>query len=90
MLVKILGVIDLISGILLFFGAGMKISNFILIIFGIILIIKSSLGMWQDFASWIDLLGGVIFLVMVVISLPWIIILIIGILLLQKGVFSFL
>ena len=90
MLVKILGAIDVIAGLILIFGPGINFPSSIVIIFGIVLLAKSSLGLLKDFASWIDFLAGLTFLLSVIISVPVIISVIIGLLILQKGVFSFL
>jgi len=89
MLIKVLGLIDLIVGGILIFGMEI-IPNSILIIFGIILLAKSSLGLLKDFASWIDFLGGTILLLSTIISIPFIFSAIIGLLIIQKGMFSFL
>jgi len=90
MLVKILGIIDLIAGLILIISISSSISQSILIFFGFILLIKSSFGLLKDFASWIDLVIGLIFLISIVISLPTILIVIIAILIVQKGIASFL
>jgi len=90
MLIKFLGAIDFISGLILIFGAGIKLPSILLIIFGIILLIKASMGMLKDFASWIDFIAGLIFIASIFFVVPSIICLISGILMLQKGIFSFL
>ena len=89
MLVKILGGIDFICGIILIFGIK-YMPVYILVPLGIILIIKSGLGLLKDFTSWIDFLSGVCFILSIFFSVPTIICIIIGILILQKGIFSFL
>ena len=90
MLVKALGTIDVIAGLILIFGTGINFPIQILVIFGIVLLAKSSLGLFKDFASWVDFLAGLTFLLSAIISVPVIISVIIGLLILQKGVFSFL
>ena len=90
MLVKILGVIDLIAGVILIFGGSLNFSSQVFLIFGVVLLVKSSLGLLKDFASWIDFLCGIIFLISVIISVPEIISLVFGLLIIQKGLFSFL
>lgn len=90
MLVKVLGGIDFISGLILIFGAGFSFPIPILTVFGVILLIKSGIGLLRDFASWIDLLAGIIFILLIFFPIHWIICLIAGILLIQKGIFSFL
>ena len=89
MLVKILGGIDFISGLILIIGAKF-IPYQILIFFGIILLIKALIGLLRDFASWIDFSAGVIFILLIFFPVHWIICLIVGILLIQKGIFSFI
>ncbi len=90
MLVKILGSMDIIIGIILIFEKNLNLSTKLLLIFGIILLLKCSLGLLKDFASWIDFLSGLVFILLIIISIPWFITFILGILLIQKGVFSFL
>jgi hypothetical protein len=88
MLVKVLGAIDIIIGIIFIFAANIELNSSILIFLGLVLLAKSSLGMLKDFASWIDFLSGIFLLLMVVISVPAFILFILGLLLLQKGFFS--
>ena len=90
MLVKIFGVMDIIAGLILIFEKNMSLSNPFLIIIALILIAKACLGLLKGLASWIDLSAGVIFLLLTIISIPPIIGVIIGLLLIQKGIFSFL
>jgi len=91
MLVKILGVLDLIAGLILIFGSGIELPYFLLIILGIIFIIKSFIGgIPKDLGSLTDLGAGIVLILMIFISVHWIIGIILGILLFQKGFFSFL
>ena len=89
MLVKILGGIDVLLGIFLVFLNNFNFSKTALIIFGIVLLLKSSLGLLKNFASWIDFLAGIVFLLSILVSIPGFICVILGLLLLQKGGFSF-
>ena len=90
-MLKILGGIDLIFGlILVLLGIGIVFPKAILIVGGIILLIKSSFGFLKDFASWIDLVGGVIFILLIFFGIPEIIVIIVGLFIVQKGVSSFL
>lgn len=89
MLVKVLGGIDFISGLILIFGTGLAPKS-ILIFFGILLLIKAGFGMFKSFASWIDLLSGGVFILAIFFQIPLWIGIIAGILLIQKGIFSFL
>jgi len=90
MLIKIFGLTDFITGLLLIFGVNNQLPSLLLYFFGIILIVKSGIGFWADFGSWIDLLSGAVFILSIFLNMPWIISPILGILLIQKGIFSFL
>ena len=91
MLLKILGTIDVVVGvILIIFGLGFDMYNNILIFSGIVLMSKSLLGFVKDFASWIDFLAGLMIILCIWIAIPKIIIIILGVLILQKGLFSFI
>ena len=90
MLVKVLGIIDVLAGGILIFGAGVNLPYYAFLILGIILLAKFFLGLPKDFASWIDFSCGVILLLSAVITIPQIISIIFGLLVIQKGIFSFL
>lgn len=90
MLIKGLGIVDLVTGLIIMFGTEMGFPKRIFFIFAIIMIAKSSLGMLKDFASWIDAISGIIFLIMIVLPVPGVLRIIAGLLLIQKGLFSFL
>ena len=90
MLIKIFGVLDIFIGAILIFGTGLDFPIKMLIFLAIVMIAKSSLGFWQDFGSWIDLVIGFVFLLMIAISIPRFIGIILGILIIQKGFVSFL
>jgi hypothetical protein len=90
MLVKALGVLDFIGGLILIFGIGIKIPYSVLLFFGIIFLIKAGIGLLKDFASWIDLANGAIFILLIFFPVTWLICLIGGAFLIQKGIFSFL
>ncbi|MCL5018321.1 MAG: hypothetical protein M1416_00955 [Candidatus Pacearchaeota archaeon] len=90
MLVKILGAIDFIGGLLLLFISGFNLPFQIFVFLGMVFLIKSLLGFLKDFASWIDLISGAIFILLIFFAVPWFICLIFAILLVQKGIFSFL
>jgi hypothetical protein len=89
MLIKILGSIDILMGLLLIFNSQLNPSKDILVICGIFLIAKSLLGFLRDFASWMDLISGATFFILIISSVPGVITLIGGILIIQKGIFSF-
>ncbi len=90
MLVKFLGVIDLLAGLILIFGVWANLPSYAFLILGIILLAKSFLGLPKDFASWIDLSCGIILLLSIITTIPLIISIILGLLIIQKGIFSFL
>ena len=90
MLVKVLGVLDFVIGLTLIFSSGIEIPTPVFSVFAGILIIKAGVGLLRDFASWIDLSVGIVFILLTFFPLHWIICLIAGILLIQKGIFSFL
>jgi len=90
MLIKILGGVDVILGIFLIFLSSFRSSKSLLLVFGMVMIAKSFLGFLKDFASWIDVSAGLIFLLSTIISISQIISIIVGLLVLQKGIFSFL
>ncbi|MAG10942.1 hypothetical protein CMI44_01365 [Candidatus Pacearchaeota archaeon] len=91
MLVKILGVIDAIVSIIFLLAIlGFSLSPSIYIIFGVILLAKSSLGMLKDFASWIDFLGGIFLLLLITINIPKFMLIAMGIMIIQKAFFSFI
>jgi hypothetical protein len=91
MLIQILGAIDIISGLILGLGIGIKMPSALLIMFGAILLIKSiALGQLKDFGSWIDFCGAIILSLSLLFQIPGIICLIAGALIIQKGISSFL
>jgi len=90
MLVKILGILDLISGLVLIFGLYKFLPNFFIILLGVLVLLKSSLGMFKDFAGWIDFFAGVILFLTISGQVPWFACFIGGILVLQKAVVSFI
>ncbi len=90
MLVKILGAIDFIGGLILVFLSGFSLPSQLLICFGIIFFIKSGIGMLKDFASWVDFSSGILFILLIFFPIHWVICVIVGILVIQKGIFSFL
>ena len=90
MLVKILGATDIFSGLILIVGNWINVPTELLLILGGILVIKSFLGMFKEIGSWIDIGTGIILILSALVSMPFVISLIFGILILQKGVFSFL
>jgi len=90
MWVRVLGTIDILAGAILIFGTGVNLSKIVFLIFGVILLVKSFLGLPKDFASWIDIFCGIILLLSVFFSLPVWVGIVFGLLILQKGIFSFL
>ena len=90
MLVKILGGIDVLSGLILILTTLTEIPLSFLIFFGIALLVKSAVGLLKDFGSWIDLLTGGVLLLCALTQIPLLIKIILGILIVQKGIASFL
>ena len=90
MLVKILGGIDILSGLILVLSLLTEIPSKIMIIFGIILLGKSLMGLLKDFGSWIDFLTGIILILCIFVQIPLFIKIIFAFLIIQKGIFSFL
>jgi hypothetical protein len=90
MLVKVLGTIDILAGTILIFNEWMNLSKIVFLIFGIILFVKSFLGLPKDFASWVDISCGILLLLSIFFSFPIWIRAIFGLLVFQKGIFSFL
>lgn len=89
MLVKVLGALDLIGGLFLLLGTEISSLFILLLILGVVFLIKAGIGLLKDFASWIDLFGGAIFILLMFFHVPLIICIISGLLLIQKGIFSF-
>lgn len=90
MFVKVLGLVDLVLGLVLIFESPLNLSTGMLVFFGIVFLAKASFGFFKDIASWIDTLTGIIFLLLIIFNIPLAIKIIVGILVIQKGVFSFL
>jgi hypothetical protein len=90
MLMKLLGGIDIISGIILLLSLLISIPSIFLWFFGIALMVKSLLGLLKDFASWIDFLSGLTILLLIAFPVPRFILIAMAFLLLQKSLFSFI
>ena len=89
MLVKVFGAVDLIIGMMIVFLSYLNLPSNVLISFSIIAFTKSSFGMLRDFGSWIDFSAGILLGIAILINIPLFLSLVVGILVLQKGVFSF-
>ena len=89
MLVKMFGFADLIIGMTLVFLPSFNPPTNILIYFSLIAFTKSTFGMLQDFGSWIDFSAGIILGIAILVNIPLFLSLVVGFLVLQKGVFSF-
>jgi len=90
MLVKILGGIDLLAGLILFLSILTEIPFQILIFLGVVLLIKSGINLLRDFASWIDFLTGIVLILVGFFVVPLPIKVIFAFLIIQKGISSFL
>jgi hypothetical protein len=90
MLVKLLGGIDVLSGLILILSLLTEMPFTIMIVFGIVLLGKSLMGFLKDFGSWIDLLTGIVLILCVFVQIPLFVKIVLGVLIVQKGVSSFL
>ena len=90
MLVKILGGIDVLSGLVLILTTLTEIPMSLLVFFGVALLAKSAIGLLKDFGSWIDFLTGIVLILCLFVQIPLLIKIIFGILIVQKGIASFL
>ncbi len=90
MLVQTLGIIDIIAGAILILNWSGHLPQKVILFIGMVLILKSLIGFFKDFASWIDFLSGLTFLILALINVPPFITIILGILIIQKGVVSFI
>jgi Sec-independent protein secretion pathway component TatC len=88
MIVEILGAIDLIGIVVLMVTEEMSMPA--LLFFGFLFISKSLFDFLKSFASWIDFATGITILFSIAFEIPVLLKLILIILLLQKGVLSFL
>ena len=90
MIIKILGILDIISGLLFWLGSFFHIIPdqiiilivFYLIIKGVIFIIS------KDIASILDIISGLVIYLSMSFNLPAFVIIIVTFFLLQKGIFS--
>ena len=91
MLVKILGILDILAAFLIFaLSFGLNIPHGIIIVFIVILLAKGAFILTKSIASAFDILAGVILILALFFTLPQIIFFIPGILVLQKGILSLL
>ena len=91
MIIKILGIFDLIGSVFLFIlGWGFALPQFILTFFAIVFGIKSLFIITKDIASFFDLFACIMFVLSIFFTLPSGLLLVAGFLILQKGFFSML
>ena len=90
MLVKILGGVDVAAGTVLGLSILTKIPSNFLIILGIVLLIKSFLGFPKDVGGWIDIFTGIVLILLAFIPIPLFLKVIFMVLIIQKGISSFL
>ena len=97
MLLFILGLVDIVVGVLLWFSSGSPLAaSGLAITFGILWLLKgiysivagASAGFYLDALGIFDLLSG-IFLILSYLGLSWGFVLYLGILMIIKGVYSF-
>jgi len=89
MLIKILGAIDLLAAVVFLFGVWKYFPYQALVVLGVILMLKSLMGMLKDFASWIDIACGIALLLAIIVDIPIAISIILAVLIGQKGIISF-
>ncbi len=90
MLVKTFGAIDVLSGLILALSALTIMPVYILIFFGVALLVKSLIGFLKNLGSWIDFLTGIVLILTALVSVPLFIKIIFSLLIVQKGISSFL
>ena len=92
MIVKILGILDIIAAILFWIGGMFHIipANMLLIV-GFYLLVKGAVFLiFKDIASILDIVCSAVVFLAVSFSIPLIIVIIVSLFLLQKGIFSLL
>ena len=89
-MIKLLGIIDIISAVLLFLLVFISIGQKIILIFAFYLIIKSLIFLIssKDIASIFDLAGGILLILSLFIILPKALLIVVAILIFQKGILS--
>ncbi len=91
MLVKILGVVDLLAAILIFLISwSVSLPSTLVWVFIIILLLKGLFILGGDIASGFDLITGVILILCLYFTIPRVILLILGFFIFQKGFLSVL
>lgn len=91
MLIKILGIFDLLAAAAIFaLSFGLKIPQVIIVFFIIILLAKGSFIITKSIAAGLDLIAALVLILSFFLSVPQVLYFIAGILLLQKGFLSLL
>ena len=89
MIVKILGIIDILAAILIFaLSFKLNMPRTIMLIFIVILLAKGSFVLTKSVAAGFDLLAAIILILSFYFSIPQAIFLFAGLLILQKGFLS--
>ena len=89
MLIKILGVLDLLAAIVLFIlSFGVNLPSQIIIFFAVILLAKGAFILTKSVASAFDIAGAIVLILALFFVLPRPVFFIPGILILQKGFLS--
>jgi len=96
MLIKILGVIDILAGIIFWLSGFFKLIKFNLIpselifVFGILILAKGLIFIFGlSLTSFLDIISGAVLLLAIITEMPLIIISLVSLFLIQKGVLSF-
>lgn len=91
MLVKILGTIDMIAAVILFLLAvRIPFPAEIVLFIGIIVILKSFIGLFKELGGWIDLACGLFIILGLILPVPMLVLFAFAFLIFQKGIVSFL
>ena len=90
-MIKFLGVLDILAALSFIVSALLFQIPLLIYIFGIYLMIKGAIFIFsKDLASILDIIAGLILISSLTINLPWFIVMITSLFLVQKGIFSLL
>ncbi len=90
MLVKILGGVDVLAGLALLVEIGNFVPTTILIALGTAMFAKAFMGFPTDVGGWMDMITSLSLFASIFFSLNGIVLVIVAIMVLQKGLLSFL
>ena len=84
------GTVDVVIAITIVFLSSLNPPTNILVYLSVIAFTKSSFGMLRDFGSLIDFSAGILLGISIIANIPFVFCVIVGALVFQKGIFSFL